>query len=116
MDRRIVFVLVFLFTLLSTVLVSVTSLLSGQSLMHTVIYSLVTMWLVGIVSELLLSNLYSGIVRPLEEEEQERKKEKEMEEINLEQVEEVEVARDRLKEVELTAVAGVEKEKSGDEF
>lgn len=68
MDRRIIFFLVFTITLLCTILVAVVCFLTEQSMMDTAIYSLTSMWIMGIVTQLMLSNLYRAVVQPLEEE------------------------------------------------
>ena len=100
MDRRAIFVVVFFFTLLSTVLVAIASFLSGQSWLHIALYSLATMWIVGVLSQLLLQNLYSSIVRPYEEEKRQRMLEEQMkQEIDVDQVEAVEDVEERVEEL-----------------
>jgi hypothetical protein len=99
-DRRAIFVVVFFFTLLSTVLVAVVSFLSGQGWLHIALYSLATMWIVGVLSQLLLQNLYSSIIRPYEEEKRQRMLEEQMkQEIDIEQVEAVEDVEERVEEL-----------------
>lgn len=89
MDRRIIFFLVFVITLTSTLLVTAVSLFTKQPAFDTVLYALATMWIMGIVTQLLLQNLYQAIVRPMEQARmQERAKEAESE-VNLEEIEEI---------------------------
>ena len=66
MDRRILFFLVFSFTLLSTVIVLAICLATRQTWVATILYSLATMWVIGIVSQLSLHHLYLAIVKPIE--------------------------------------------------
>lgn len=67
MDRRVIFVLVFFFTLLSTVLVFAVCLITGQTWLATAVYSLAAMWIVGIISQLLMRHLYLSIVKPMDD-------------------------------------------------
>lgn len=90
MDRRGLFFLVFVFTLVSTLLVAGISYFVGNTAFNTVIYALVTMWVVGIISQLLLQNIYQAIVKPLEEEWIEKKRKNAERELNLEEVEAIE--------------------------
>lgn len=90
MDRRIIFVLVFFFTLTSTLLVGAVSLLSGQSWLTTALYSLATMWIMGIISQLVIQHLYLGIVKPMDDAKFDEMVEKETSmEIDLDEVEEI---------------------------
>ena len=89
MDRRIVFVVVFFFTLLSTVAVAGVCLLLGKTAFSTVLYSLLTMWVVGIVSQLLMHHLYQAIMKPKEEAREEEKASKKQTRINLDAIEEI---------------------------
>ena len=110
MDRRIVFFLVFSFTLFSTLLVAFVCFLTNQTIITSTLYTVVTMWVTGIVSQLLLHNLYQSIVAPLDNE-----KEEELEEehaFNYDDIEEIdqvkEIAKGKGKNKE-------EKEKEGEE-
>lgn len=67
MDKRNIFVLVFFITLFTTILVAVACVLAKHSWMMTAIYTLASMWIVGIVSQLLLNHLYMSIVKPIED-------------------------------------------------
>lgn len=89
MDRRGLFLFVFVFTAASTLLVGAVSIWTEQNWLDTVLYSLVTMWLTGIVSQLLMQHLYLGIVRPMEEEKLETMLAKAEAEINIDEVEEI---------------------------
>jgi hypothetical protein len=90
MDRRIVFFLVFVITLLSTLLVATICMLTKQSMIESVLYTLATMWIMGVVSQLLLQNLYQAIVRPIEREKQQRVNiENNTLNLNLEEIEEI---------------------------
>ncbi len=63
---------------------------SGQGWLVTSLYSLVTMWLVGIISQLLVHHLYLGIVKPMDDEKQESfLSERTRLEVNLDEVEEI---------------------------
>jgi len=68
MDKRALFLIVFIFTLISTLLVAGISLYMGHNWLDVVLYSLATMWVVGIISQLLMHHLYLSILRPIEEE------------------------------------------------
>ncbi|SCA58793.1 hypothetical protein AB751O23_AP_00030 [Chlamydiales bacterium SCGC AB-751-O23] len=68
MDKRALFLIVFIFTLISTLLVAGISLYMGHNWLDIVLYSLATMWVVGIISQLLMHHLYLSILRPIEEE------------------------------------------------
>lgn len=96
LDRRAVFAIVFLFTLLSTVIVAAACLYFGQTATMTVVYSLATMWLVGVFSQILLHNLYQAVVKPLEEELIERRRANARSELNLEGVEAIDEANERI--------------------
>ena len=90
MDKRFVFLLVFLFTLFCTVLVAVVSLLTEQTLLTTVIYSFATMWVTGILSQLVFKHLYLGIVKPMEDSKQgEKLKEERRKELNVAEIERI---------------------------
>jgi uncharacterized membrane protein SpoIIM required for sporulation len=89
-DRRIIFLLVFIFTLASTVLVAVVSLMNDQGWIRTAIYSLATMWIVGVVSQLLIQHLYLSIVKPMDDSKREEMlAEQAKMEINLDEIEEI---------------------------
>lgn len=66
MDRRSLFFIVFLFTLISTFLVGSVSLATGQGWLVTALYSLVTMWIVGILAQVVVRHVYLQVVYPLE--------------------------------------------------
>ncbi len=66
MDQRHIFILVFLFTLISTCLVAAVSLFTGQGWLVTVLYALATMWIVGILSQVIFRHLYLQVVFPTE--------------------------------------------------
>ncbi len=106
MDHRALFLFVFLFTLLSTVLVAAACYLTGQTLLDTTLYSLATMWLVGIVAQVLGQQLYLGIIRPLEESRLAKTLDKVKSEINIDEIEEIdqvaqlELAKQRAQKVE----------------
>ena len=91
MDTRFIFVLVFAITLFTTVLVAAVCLLMGQSLLSMTLYSVASMWITGITTQLLLQHLYRSVVKPLEEEREARKKieRKEMTSVNLDEVERI---------------------------
>ena len=97
MDRRVVFFFVFSFTLLATLLVAIVSVTSGQEVLNTVLYSLVTMWIAGVVSQVLAMNLYQGLVKPLEERKARTREMAARREANLEEVEEIDEVVNRLK-------------------
>jgi hypothetical protein len=105
MDRRSLFFLVFVFTLVSTILVAGISYFVGNTAFNTVIYALVTMWVVGIISQLLLQNIYQAIIKPLEDERMERRRKGVEQELNLEEVEAI-----------VPGVAPVAAGKGGEEF
>ena len=67
LERRTVFFLVFCITLASTVIAALVSYASGQTLLRTVLFSLATMWIMGIISQIALQGLYQSVVRPLEQ-------------------------------------------------
>ena len=92
MHRSVVFLMVFFFTLMSTILVGVVSWMTGQGIFYTVIYSVATMWITGIVSQVLVLNLYQGVVKPLEEQRVQAKQEELKEELNLDAVEAIDDA------------------------
>lgn len=96
MDRRIVFFLVFIITLVSTICVSGVCLIMRQPWVDTVLYSLAAMWIMGIVSQLLLQNLFYTIVKPLQESWQQKVQEEIVSEINLDDVEEIDQAQELL--------------------
>jgi hypothetical protein len=66
MDRKSLFFIVFLFTLISTFLVGSVSLATGQGWLVTSLYSLVTMWIIGILAQVLVRHVYLQVVYPLE--------------------------------------------------
>lgn len=78
MDKRALFLFVFIFTLISTLAVSVISLYMEHSWLDTVLYALATMWVVGIASQLLVHFLYLSILRPIEEQKFKHKVEKDL--------------------------------------
>jgi hypothetical protein len=63
MDKRIVFFIVFMITLLSTITAAVISILANKSWVDVVLYSLATMWIMGMLSQVLLQSLYHSIVK-----------------------------------------------------
>lgn len=99
MDRRIVFFGVFLITLISTLLVCGVCLYSGQTALTTALYSLVTMWLMGIASQILLQHLYQSVVRPMENEKLDEELAKAKLDVNLEDIEEIDQVIQMEKEV-----------------
>lgn len=66
-DKRVLFLFVFCFTFFTTVLVALVCFWTEQRILDGILFTLASMWISGIVSQLLLQNLYLGIVRPLEE-------------------------------------------------
>jgi hypothetical protein len=88
-DRRIVFFCVFSFTVLSTVLVAAVCLLTEQTWIDTVLYSLATMWLIGIVSQVLVHQVYVGIVRAGEEDKYKSEYETAKARMNIEDIENI---------------------------
>ncbi len=66
MDRKSLFFIVFLFTILSTLIVGSVSLATGQGWLITALYSLVTMWIVGILAQVVVRHVYLQVVYPLE--------------------------------------------------
>lgn len=103
MDRRVIFLMVFATTLFSTILVATVSLWAGQSWVRTALFSVATMWIVGILSQILFSNLYQAIVKPLEEEAIEKKVVTKSQEINLDEVEAIEEATEKIRKAETSA-------------
>lgn len=90
MDRRVVFFFVFMITLCSTLLVAFVCFFTGQSAVESVLYTLATMWVMGVISQLLLTNLYQAIIRPLEHERKEKQSVRDDQQfMNLEEVEEI---------------------------
>ncbi|MDF2549030.1 MAG: hypothetical protein K0S07_97 [Chlamydiales bacterium] len=65
-NRKIIFYAAFSITLFSTLLVFIACVLTSQSMLNSVFYMLFTMWLMGILSLLLMQNLYFAVVQPLE--------------------------------------------------
>lgn len=99
MDKRTIFVMVFFFTLISTILVAIVCVLTGQKALTTVLYSLATMWITGIISQLLFQSLYQSVVVPREEVKQEQEEqEPTMPELNLEGLEEIEEVQQHIDE------------------
>jgi len=104
-DKRIVFLLVFLFTLVSTILVLFVCIATEQKWLTTVLYTLATMWLVGVLSQLLIQHLYLSIVKPIDDAKFEKNlKEQSVPEIDLEELEEIDQVVDSLAEKETTKV------------
>ncbi len=66
MDRKSLFFIVFLFTLVSTCIVGSVSLATGQGWLVTALYSLVTMWIIGILGQVVVRHVYLQVVYPLE--------------------------------------------------
>lgn len=64
-DRSIA-VSVFLVTIISTLSVALVCIFFNQSAFHTVIYSLITMWIMGIVGYIAIKSVYMKIIRPHE--------------------------------------------------
>ena len=100
MDRRIVFLLVFATTFLSTLLVGIVALWVGQNWVRIALMSLSTMWVVGILSQILFHNLYQSVVKPLEEEKRDQAVAVQHAEINLDEVEEIEQATEMIRNAE----------------
>lgn len=96
MDKRALFLFVFTFTAMSTLLVAFVSFWTGQRVLDTVLFSLATMWITGVVSQLLLQHVYLGIIRPMEELKYERMLAKAKADINIDDVEEI----DQVEELE----------------
>lgn len=111
MDRRIVFLLVFTITLSSTLVVAFVSFWVGQSWLRTALFSLATMWVVGIISQVLFLNLYQSIVKPIEEERLEEVKKVRQQELNLQDVEEIGQAAQLLQEASRQEKENQQKEK-----
>lgn len=99
MDRRIVFFFVFIITVTSTVMVGAVCLLTGQSWLNTALYTLAAMWIMGIVSQLLLHNVYHNIVRVHEEENKQKSLQRQESPINLDDIEEI----DQVEEMKMAA-------------
>jgi LPS O-antigen subunit length determinant protein (WzzB/FepE family) len=72
-NRKIVFFSVFVFTLVSTLLVFSVCLLSNQTWLVTILFTLSTMWVIGILSQLALHHLYLSVVKPIEDKAFEKK-------------------------------------------
>ena len=113
MDRRIVFFVVFVITLVSTVLVFSICLLAHQPIFETTLYSVVTMWIMGIVSQLLLQNLYQAIVKPLEDSQRQQIEQRTAEEINLKDIEEIDQATEILQQEQQEGLQGSAKQNLG---
>lgn len=96
MDKRALFFFVFCFTLMSTILVGLVCFWTEQSMLDTVLFSLATMWITGISSQLIVQHVYFGIIRPLEEKKYDKILESARESINIDDVEEI----DQVKELE----------------
>lgn len=107
MDRRIVFFAVFVITLISTLLVFAVSIYTQQTLMTTVVYGMVTMWLMGIISQVLLQHLYQSMVRPMEHARMDEEADKAKLEINLEDIEEIDQVAEMEREVGQAAARAV---------
>ncbi len=104
MDRRFIFFLVFCFTLGSTILVATVSIMTGQSWLNTVLYSLATMWIIGIASQVMMQHIYLKIVRPLREEMEHRKVEEAASvKLDLEDIEEISQGTQKYSEVRTAA-------------
>lgn len=97
MDRRVIFFLVFIITLVSTALVAGVCLLTKQPALDTVLYSVITMWIMGVVSQLLLQNLYQAIVKPMEQLRQEVRQQQTSVPLDLDDVEEIEQANEMIR-------------------
>ncbi|MBN4067048.1 hypothetical protein JYU14_03090 [Simkania negevensis] len=89
MDRRIIFVFVFVFTLVSTLLVFFASLAAHQTWLNTILYSLTAMWLVGILSQIVVRHIYMRIINTYEMQTKQKKthEKKEQQEHKIEGVE-----------------------------
>lgn len=112
MDRRAVFVGVFLFTLISTLLVGGVCLYVGQGIYRSVVYAVVTMWVTGIVSQLALQNLYHAVVRPIEDARLDDRVARAKVEVNLDEVEEIDQVLSLEKEMNRAAQKAVRGGKS----
>jgi Na+-translocating ferredoxin:NAD+ oxidoreductase RnfG subunit len=100
MDRKGLFLIVFLFTLASTLAVALVSILTEQGPLYTVLYSLVAMWIVGIISQVLITSVYQSVIKPLEEEKREAGRKEVRKELNLSEVEEIDEAVSRYSSAE----------------
>lgn len=89
MDRRFLFLIVYGLTLFSTLLVAFVCFMSEQTWVNTTLYSLTTMWIMGIISQILVQNVYLGIVRPLEEKKYDEMLAHVKSKINIDEVEEI---------------------------
>ncbi|MCH1430596.1 MAG: hypothetical protein GWP59_03545 [Chlamydiales bacterium] len=116
MDKRALFLIVFIFTLISTLLVGAVSLYIGHSWLDVVLYSLGTMWVVGIISQLLMHHLYLSIIRPIEEEKYKKEVEKELQHtIPLDEVEKIdEISDGKLIKTKVHKQQDNEKEKASE--
>jgi hypothetical protein len=111
LDRRGLFLFVFILTLGSTILVGSIGVWTEQNWLDIILYSLVTMWITGVVSQLIVQHLYLGIIRPLEEIKLESMLAKAKAEINIDEVEEIDQVRaleDAKKNAEAVEVASRE--------
>jgi hypothetical protein len=108
-DRRILFVVVFCLTLISTLLVAFVCIMTEQTGLHTILYSLATMWIMGIVSQVLLQHVYLGIVRPLEEDKYEERLDRAKSQMNIDDIEEI----DQVEELEEAMKKAQDLEASG---
>jgi len=88
-DKRVLFLFVFSFTFFTTVLVALVCFWTEQRVLDGILFTLASMWISGIVSQLLLQNLYLGIVRPLEEARLEEKLAKRKFLVNIDDIESI---------------------------
>lgn len=65
--------------------------MTGQSVIETCLYTIVSMWISGVSSQLLIQHLYNSVIRPLEEERAEMSQAEKREKVavNLHEVEKI---------------------------
>lgn len=89
MDSRAVFFLTFMFTFFGTLLVASVCYFTGQGVIETVIFSVSSMWILGVSSLILIQNIYQNIVLPLEEDKIEELEAAKKKERNLKEIEKI---------------------------
>lgn len=102
MDRRIVFFMVFILTVITTIMVMGVALLAGQSWLHTVLYGLAAMWVMGIASQILLQTLYQNIATQIHEQQIHEREQQQEAEINIEEIDDI----DQVEELRSAVAAG----------
>lgn len=90
MDSRAVFFLTFMFTFVGTCLVALSCYLTGQGAVSTILYTVSSMWILGVSSLILIQNAYQTIIMPLEEEKLEELESAKKKERNLKEIERIE--------------------------